>query len=243
MISKAIEKILDLATPNVQNINGSTFADKPLIRVDEEQRAKPIAMSTLTGLVQYIKKNNSEFKPGKYIILVKSPTMVSLVSALDHDRSRETLAEVGAEIPGFSFGRFIGHEEFLIGVQSKFLDDEAEENDKPLILKFAGTVKGGTVAQYGDDGISQKATIKNGVSSLSEAIVPSPCKLKPYRTFTEVKQPMSSFIFRMKEGTANDIQCALFEADGGAWKNEALANIREYLEEELKEFENVTVIA
>lgn len=243
MIAKAIEKILEMAVPNILTVNGSAYSDKKLIRIDEEQRAAAIEMNTLTGLVQYIRKNNDEFKEGKYIVQVSSPTVVRLISALDKDRRRETLVEVTAEIPGFQFGRFIGHEEFLIGVQSKFVDDDAEENDKPLILKFAGTVKGGSVKEYGDDGVSQKATVKTGVASLSEAIVPSPCNLKPYRTFAEVEQPMSSFIFRMKEDAREEVQCALFEADGGAWINAAQANIREYLEEELKDFENVTVIS
>lgn len=245
MIEKAIEKILELAIPNTLTINGSAFCDKKLIRMDEEQRAAAIDMNTLTSLVQYVKKNNDEFKACKYIVQVESPTKVRLLSALDKDRKREILVEVTAEVPGFSFGRFLDHEEFLIGVQSKFVDDDAADNDKPLILKFAGTVKGGTVKEYGDDGVSQKATVKTGVASLSEAVVPSPCRLMPYRTFAEVKQPMSNFIFRMKEDSrgSDNVQCALFEADGGAWKNEAQANIREYLETELRDFENVTVIS
>ena len=70
--------------------------------------------------------------------------------------------------------------------------------DKPIILQFAGNVKAGTVAEYGETGVGQKADIKKGVASLQEVEVPSTCRLMPYRTFTEVKQPMSSFIFRVK---------------------------------------------
>lgn len=245
MIAKAIEKILGLAGPHISSINGSTFSDTGLIRIDEEQRATAIKISTLTGLIQYIKSNPADFKPCSYIVLVESPTAVTLFSALDYDRKRETLIKVEAEIPSFPFGSFLGHEEFLIGVQSKFEDDNSEKNDKPLILKFAGTVKSGSVKEYGDDGVSQKATVKTGVASLSEAVVPSPCNLKPYRTFSEVEQPLSSFVFRMRENPrgGDDVQCALFEADGGAWKNESQMNIQRYLEKELKEFKNVTVIS
>ena len=64
---------------------------------------------------------------------------------------------------------------------------------------FAGNVKAGTVAEYGDTGVGQKAAIKKGVASLQEVEVPSPCRLMPYRTFTEVAQPMSNFIFRVKD--------------------------------------------
>ena len=200
-------------------------------------------MNNLSSLVDFIKKSKPDFKAGHYIVQVVSPTEVRLFSSLDADRKRETLAVVEAEIPEFSFGRFIDNEEFIIGVQSKFLNDDAETNDKPIILQFAGNVKAGTVAEYGDTGVGQKAAIKKGVASLQEVEVPSPCCLMPYRTFTEVEQPMSSFIFRVKDNDRLGVTCALFEADGGAWKNEAKANIKEYLERELQDEPDIFVIS
>lgn len=242
MIKAAIEKILSLAPPNISEINGSTYSDKSLHRIDVEERAAAISMNTLTSLVDYIKGVN-EFKDILYIIQVVSPTEVRLISTLDEDRKRETLVEVTAEIPEFRFGRFIENEEFIINVQSKFLDSDSEKNDKPIILQFAGNVKAGTVAEYGDSGVGQKATIKKGVASMQEVEVPSPCYLMPYRTFTEVGQPMSSFIFRVKDDKNFGVEFALFEADGGAWKNEAKANIKNFLCEQLKGIENVMVIS
>jgi hypothetical protein len=242
MIKAAINRILELAPPVISEINGRKYSDKELSRIDNELRAASISMNTLTGLVDFI-KSTKDFKPIPYIIQVVSPTEVRLISSLDEDRKRETLAEVKAEIPDFSFGQFIENEKFIINVQSKFLDSDAEKNDKPIILQFAGNVKAGTVAEYGDTGVGQKAAIKKGVASLQEVEVPSPCYLMPYRTFTEVSQPMSSFIFRVKDDDRYGVQFALFEADGGAWKNEAKANIKNYLEEQLKDCDNVTIIS
>ncbi|MEB9776454.1 hypothetical protein P4K25_31445, partial [Bacillus cereus] len=65
--------------------------------------------------------------------------------------------------------------------------------------------------------------------SRGNAKVPNPVQLSPYRTFVEVEQPESKFVFRMREGA----RCGLFEADGGAWKLEAMNNIKEYLKEAL----------
>ncbi len=242
MIKSAIDRILELAMPNISVIHDSTYADKKLVRIDKESRAVAISMNTLTGLIDYI-KGQKDFKEIPYIIQIASPTEVRLISSLDADRKRETLVEVTAEIPNFSYGRFIENEEFIIGVQSKFLDGRAEENDKPVVLQFAGNVKAGTVAEYGDTGVGQKATIKKGAVSMVEAEVPSPCFLMPYRTFTEVEQPMSSFIFRVKDNERLGVEFALFEADGGAWKNEAKANIKTYLVDALKEYKNITVIS
>ena len=40
------------------------------------------------------------------------------------------------------------------------------------------------------------------------------------------------------------ITCALFEADGGAWKNAAMKSIKEYLEFELEDYKDqFTVIS
>ena len=149
------------------------------------------------------------------------------------------MVEVHAELPEFPFDQFIGHETFLISVQSKFVPN----TDSDLLLKFAGTVESGTITDYGDDGISQKATVKTGVASKADAVIPSPVRLKPYRTFTEVDQPESDFVFRMKEDKYDGVQCALFEADGGAWKLHAMESIQEYLEEQLKGVDGFTIIS
>lgn len=160
---------------------------------------------------------------------------------LDPNRDRETLVVVRARVPEFYFNRFINQEEFCINMQSKFID--ASATDRALLLKFAGTVESGTLAEYGDDGVTQKATVKTGIASKGDAIVPNPVKLKPYRTFLEVDQPVSEFIFRMKQDKYDGVLCALFEADGGAWKMEATERIKKYLESELKEYSDFTVIS
>ena len=83
--------------------------------------------------------------------------------------------------------------------------------------------------------MSQSVTVKTGIASVSNVKVPNPVVLRPYRTFTEIEQPESRFIFRMQEGGL----CALFEADGGAWEKKAVINIKEYLSDKLsKEIEN-----
>lgn len=72
-------------------------------------------------------------------------------------------------------------------------------------------------------------------------MVPNPVNLIPYRTFLEVQQPASDFIFRMKSSCG--VQCAILEADGGAWKNEAMNNIKEYLKNALADLKQFTVIS
>lgn len=222
----------------VQEIGGQMYSDKPLERVNFNPRADAVRMSTLTSLVDYIKANIDTMSE-KMIIHVVSPTKVRLYSSLDKEREREYIVDVVANLPSIDFDRFIDHESFCIGLQSKFVQDP--ETDVAMVLKFAGTVEDGTVAQYGDDGVTQKATIKTGIASKADAKVPNPVRLRPYRTFHEVEQPAGDFIFRMK--SERGISCALFEADGGAWENAAMTNIKNYLEYELADVEGFTVIS
>lgn len=225
MIKEALQYVVGLSRPNIDEINGEKYSDKELFRICHNPKATAVELYTLRSLVDYI-RSETDTMDEKMIIQVVSPTTVKLYSQLDLDRRREVLVEVRAGLPAITFGRFIGHEEFIIGIQSKFIPNV----DSDLLLKFAGTVEGGTIADYGDDGVSQKATVKTGLASKSDAVVPNPVTLKPYRTFTEVEQPESQFVFRMKEDKHDGVQCALFEADGGVWKLAAMENVKEYLE-------------
>jgi hypothetical protein len=243
MIKKALEYIVACAKPDVREIDGETYSDKPLNRISYVPRASSIEMGTLSSLIDYIKSGVDIFSE-KMIIHVLSPTKVAMYSALDAERKREYVVEVNANVPAFGFNQFMDHETFCIGVQSKFIDTIDDYNDKALLLKFAGTVEAGSVSEYGDDGFTQKATVKTGIASKGEALVPNPVTLMPYRTFVEVEQPISNFIFRMKEDKYNKgIQCALYEADGGAWKIDAMENIKNYLVNELAECKNFIIIS
>lgn len=237
-LKEAFEYVVGLRKPEIMEINGEQYSDKELRRICHNPKAKRIEMTTLTSLVEYIKAN-IDMMSEKMIVHVVNPERVILLSQLDDDREREYLVDVEAQIPEFNYGSYMGHESFLIALQSKFIDNL----DRELLLKFTGTVENGTIAQYGDDGVTQKATIKTGIASKGEAIVPNPVKLRPFRTFIEVEQPESAFVFRMKQDERSGVSCALFEADGGAWKNAAMKNIKEYLQFELADLPQFTVIS
>lgn len=238
-LKEALEYIVELKEPTITEVCGHTFSDKSLHRVDNIPRASAIKMTTLSSLVDYI-KSSIDLMPCM-IIHVQSPTHIEMYSALNSDRQRECLVEVDAQIPSFAFNQFMDHESFCINLQSKFLDNS--DTDKALLLKFAGTAEAGTIAEYGDDGVTQKATVKSGIASKCEAIVPNSVNLQSFRTFVEVEQPQSSYVFRMKQNKYDGIDCALFEADGGAWKIAAMKSIKIYLEEQLKGIEGFIVIS
>lgn len=215
-------------------LDQGTFTKASLSRV-KEAKASVLTVSTLTGLVDYIKSDLDKL-PEKLLIQVISPRKVALYSPLNVDREREQYISAEAILPdNVVYDRFIGTEQFNIMLQSAFVD----VGTKSALLKYTGLIQDEAVKTTGDDGVSQQVTVKTGVASVGQAIVPNPVELAPYRTFPEVEQPISKFIFRMQEGP----RAALYEADGGAWRNKAILSIKEYLQEELKELENIEIIA
>ncbi|WP_317118798.1 hypothetical protein, partial [Clostridium neonatale] len=231
---EALEYLVNLGEKKepIIELDQGTFSRVSLNRVTEPVASK-LTVSTLTGLVDYIKTNVDKLE-GKLLIQVKSPEEVTLYSPLNADREREKYVSAEAILPNnVVYDRFLDTERFNIMLQSAFVDDE----DKSKLLKYTALITDDTVKNFGDDGISQKVTVKTGVVSVSDAVVPNPVTLAPFRTFPEVEQPESKFIFRMKEGPS----AALFEADGGAWRNKAILNIKAYLEKELEHNHNVEI--
>ncbi|HLR88456.1 MAG TPA: hypothetical protein VK042_01875 [Atopostipes sp.] len=216
----------------VINDEGSANEVRPINKNAKER----FTVTTLTGLVNYV-KSNLDYRENLFLHVV-SEREVELRGTLDNEGSRENLARAVAIIPRFEYEYFHDAEELIIALQSTFKGTD----DRDLLLKVIGNVKEENVRNTGDTGFSQAVTIKTGIASADDVVVPNPVTLAPYRTFLEVEQPSSDFIFRMKDGPLG----AIFEADGGSWRNVAIANVRDYLAKELDadiEKGRITIIA
>lgn len=244
-IKQAIEFIAGLAvkaeTPQTVEIGGRTYCTKDLRRYDKADKAEPIRATTLTSLVDYIKESRDELRD-RMIVQVVSATKVLLYSGLLAERDRETLFEVDALLPNFDYGREYEQEAFLVSMQSCFADG----GDREAVTILASNIVNTQQATYSDDGITQQAVIKTGITTKENAFVPNPVELIPYRTFLEVDQPRSQFVFRINEGLTGAPTFKLVTADGGLWKSQAVENIKRYLMEALADIpdrEKITIIA
>lgn len=231
---------VDAEKTEVLDINGKTYANKNLTRYDKMPKADRIKASTLTSMVDYIYQCNKEF-PGSMIIHIVSPTRVFLMSALDKEREREVLFEINAETSEFRFDQWYEQERMMIEMQANFQKNE----DLELVLKAVGNIVKKNGETYSDDGCSQVATMTTGIATKADVIVPNPVELIPYRTFQEVGQPASKFVFRIADKEVPAFK--IVEAEGGIWKNEAISNIKAFLMEHLSNMNteirsNITVI-
>lgn len=226
--------------PKLLEINGDTYCNKELRRYHSFPMADELRVNTLTAIVDYIKGKPEELQ-GTMILHIKSPTEVRLYSGLVDERDREYLLKTEAIVNEFQFNNYYDQERFLIELQANFIETE----DLKKLKMVSGNIQAGTTANYDDNGVSQKTVIKSGVANNVNVIVPNPVVLRPYRTFAEIEQPESNYVFRIKDSDRGPA-FKLVEADGGLWKNATMKRIKEYLESELSEElgkYHITVIA
>ncbi|MGN4759929.1 hypothetical protein ACTFRK_29335 [Bacillus cereus group sp. MYBK227-2] len=224
MIKEAIQYLVKLGNTETKEIDGQTFSTQPL-HVVAEPTAKALLVRNLSGLVDYVKSNFDVEE--QLMIHIASPTTVNCFTAINGNYNRSTFVKTEALIPEFDFGHWHDVENFIISLQSGFVLND----DREVMLKVVGNIKEENVKSYGDSGYSQMVVARAGTQLAADVAVPNPVALQPYRTFIEVEQPESNFVFRMKDGP----RCSLFEADGGAWKLEAIDNIKKYLTAALAE--------
>lgn len=223
----------------VTDISGKTYCNKELYRYGKEDLASAIQVNTLSAMVDYIKNKPEELRESM-ILHVMSPQTVKLYSGLLAEKKREHLFESNAIVNEFRFDEWYDQERFLIELQANF----ASSDDLQTITQVSGNIKAGSTANYSDDGVSQKTTIKSGVE-MNDVIVPNPVTLIPYRTFAEIEQSSSQYVFRIRD-TDRGPQFKLVEADNGLWKHGAMKRVKDYFEFELADVlkeRNITVIA
>ena len=235
MLKALYEQIRADAQPQEIILGGKRYTTRKVYPVLDDCPIH-IEVSTLTGLVDYLKTNIDSLDVKNLICHVKSPTAVSVFSALYGDfNQRSTYIMAVAREHQMFFERFLDAEKFNIWLQSCFadtlitVDGKMCPTDKGLMLKYVGNVRDEIVKGVGDDGVTQELTVKVGVASVADVALPNPVVLRPFRTFTDVEQPASAFVFRARSGP----EFALFEADGGAWEAEAMKNIKAFMEFEV----------
>lgn len=223
---EVLNRVLEIHKTSLPDIEraGNLYTARNLTLIKPPLPAA-VAIHTLSGLVDLIGALGLK----EVFVKIESPSDVSVLSQnLDMAGQRvEFVSCTKAETQGFSYGTWLTPEDFAIALQTKFV---ADAGDIQSLLVLASNVKQEAVTVNEDDGYSQKLSASAGVH-LKHSVVAKPrVNLAPYRTFTEVEQPISMFLFRARGGNPTEQpKLALFEADGGRWRNEATENIGRYL--------------
>ncbi|MFA7171562.1 MAG: hypothetical protein WC180_06235 [Candidatus Paceibacterota bacterium] len=240
MIQKAIDYLVNLGIEKnpLVTVDGKTYSLKQLSAV-KEIGPDSLEFNFLDSLITYLKEDPDLTRTANRLIVeIVSPTEVGLHTQLvGQFNQRFTPVICRALLNPFPWGRFIDPEEFIIRAQSQFVETE----DLAKIRQIVGNVRTEEVMSFSDDGVSQMVNAKSSITRVENVVIPPRVKLAPYRTFIEIEQPESEFVFRAKKGDGLPY-FALFEADGGAWRIEAMKRIKAYLEDNLKDIKNVVVL-
>lgn len=244
MIKEAIDRILQLGVPNQIAVGTKIYVDKQLSPI---KPAIPghIHCSTLQGLVDLLSGELEDAKEGEDLfVVIESPTKVTLVGRKSDEFAQRQVFAVAEypEVKSFAFGSWLDPESFIIGVQQSFQRVKVENadgtfaHDLDYVLGIASTITAQQTSENTDDGFTQRVAVKQGVHLKAETVLKPMVNLAPYRTFAEIDQVISQFVFRSRfqQGTGAP-QLALFEGDGGRWKLSATAAIKTWLNAQVKQ--------
>lgn len=238
MIKEAIDKIIELSAPVFSTHGGLEYSDKSL-RLIQPPQPGAVEVSTLQGLVDLHASDLDKIQAANVLVHITGPTSVELSSnetdSYAHRRVWARATYPTGACKTFPFGAFLDPEQFIIAAQVNFQrvliekDDGSMAKDLDYVLKIAGAISAGKERTNVDDGISQTVQMKAGVTLKQEETLRPIVNLAPYRTFAEIDQVVSRFIFRAS-GNENGAKLALFEADGGRWRLDAVAEIKRWLD-------------
>lgn len=201
----------------------------------KESIVEPLGISTLTGIVDFVNHNVERGYAINMHIHVQSPTQVFLeTDSFGPWLQRHVFISSNALVTDFKFGIKYKPEEFIIALLSQFQETE----HRNALLSACSNITQESIGTVNDTGHSQKMEVRQGVSMRREVEFKNPVILQPFRTFPEIEQPESEFVFRIHDD--NGISCSLHEADGAAWMLKAVTGIRDYFNEILPD---VPVIA
>lgn len=232
MLKALYEAIRSDANPEQIVLDGLTYTTEKVYPVLEKEPAC-INVTTLTALVDYLKSNVDGLDLNALLCHVESPESVVILSNLSQNGFNQRKEFIRAKLKQLqlNLNTFIDGESFNILLQSCFVEpeDPMKATDRGLVIRYASNVTATAEMNTEDDGITQAVTVRKGIVNKGVEILPNPVRLRPYRTFTEVEQPESSFVFRCKDN--DGVKFALVEADGGAWRSEAMTNIKQFMQE------------
>lgn len=232
MLKEAMEYITSLGNKSqeiiTKEINGETYIKGDVNRLPVDMASR-MGFNTLSAVVDYIKTSVADERIKTPYIVEVEHDKVNVFSGLDERLNRTHLAYVKPLLPDINFNYYMNMEEFVIQLKTCFI----ETDNLNRLVSIVSSITDEAKVSFEDDGIGMKISQVSGTTIKSkENLQINPIvRLAPYRTFTEVEQPESRFLLRVRDGG----KLALYEADGGMWKLEAQHNVSNYLRDALKD--------
>jgi hypothetical protein len=184
----------------------------------------------LPGFVEYCRSNPDGLVMDECLVVVCNHGRVELLTPPNPANCNKRFCYAVADYQGgrFGFDRWQDQEDFMVGLQTRFVETDNLKKLRRLVGKLADI----TEAQVADNGLAQVVNVKTGVTTVDQVEIQNPIALTPWATFADVPQPEGLFNLRLKKGNGGP-RCCLFEADTDSWRVRAVGLIRDYLRQEL----------
>ena len=227
MLKNFVNRIVELAAPQTYQIDGSTYSNEHLVRIDPPKwMPKSIDVTGLDSVCKLV-RNEAKAVGRKIFIQIKAYNEVKVFSTYDDQYERSYLYRCTADTPSVTVNRFNPYENAVIELRSLYIHNQ----DTDYLLHLLSSISSESKVTSSDNGVTQTVEAKHGIA-LSQMVQVKPrVSLKPFRTFIEVEQPESEFLLRI----SGDGKIGLYEADGGVWKLEATRNVAGFFEDTLKD--------
>lgn len=230
--SEIIAAIQDGVATETIRVERDEFLTREVYLPPVRPFASTLVVATLTALADYLNREIDKASRESVVVHIVSPTRVDVIKQItDAEDIRFCSLSAQADLPKINLiliGEFQSQANAMIELQSKFV----QEGQLADTLASIGNIVLDEEIVNEDDGVTQRVAIQSGIER-KFADITNPVSLKPFRTFAEVEQPSSPFVLRLSKDGNSRLLIALFEADGGKWRNEARQNIAAFLREQL----------
>ena len=236
MLKEAIEKIEEMSSPLVYTEDDHSY----VLYADHTEELRPaidspetVRLNSLDALVQLVKK---EQQSRQIFVSVTGHDEVDVYDSPSEDSrwKRNVLYNARAiDIPGWEPEVQMGFDQAAVALMTRFQDG----GDREYTLTLLSQITTGAKVTYTDNGVASTIVTQRGAALAQNTTIKPLVKLRPYRTFQEIEQPEGIFLIRISERGIT-----FREADGGMWKLTARNTAKAWLQEQLQDMPNVTVM-
>ena len=209
-------------------VTGSDFTEIEPPEIPKPERVRTRSLNALVVLIKSEVDSQTE-KPPLYVSCntYSDVEVFATPNPKDELHRWQPYHATASDLPPLVEDVRWSFDEAMIKLRSMFQRaPEGEKNDVDYILDLLSHMSFDQSVKSDDNGITQTVQVRKGVSFVENKAVRPIVTLAPYRTFQEVEQPESEFVFRVYD----DRSISLTAADGGMWKLAARDAVKRYLE-------------
>lgn len=233
MDGEAVREILDNAKSEVVQVDEFSYLRKSDgVTLIAPPSLETIKCFSLSQIISVVKEAVTQKLTGRLLVNVLDHNSVSVILAIPNkikNFDKVAHSSFNGIFKEINFGSQMSQEDFIIELMTKFEDTPEREE----LLRLVSSIKSEKVNTSDDDGYSQTAGVKAGVTLVTEKKIKNLWKLRTFKSFPEIEQPEIPYILRLHQRGEEAPKFALYDCDGGKWKVSTTLAVREYLSNRL----------